>query len=151
MKRKRFSEEQIIEILRLHKAGAKPVDLCRQRGISDATLYNWRNRYGGMQASDTKRLQSLEEENHRLKKLLAEAMLDNAALKDIASGPEGRRSQSSEARGPASGDRSCLTGLRAEPAPSLRADWNGREQLPIPLAPSRRWSLARTATEPGPA
>ena len=86
MKRKRFSEEQIIEILRLHQAGAKLGDLCRQHGISEATLYNWRSRYGGMQVSDAKRLRSLEDENRKLKKLLAEAMLDNAALKDIASG-----------------------------------------------------------------
>ena len=86
MKRKRFSEEQIIEILRLHPAGAKPADLCWQHRISEATLYNWRSRYGGLQVSDAKRLRSLEEENRRLKKLLAEAMLDNAALKDIASG-----------------------------------------------------------------
>jgi putative transposase len=86
MKRKRFSEEQIIEILRRHQAGAKPADLCRQHGISEATLYNWRSRYGGLQGSDAKRLRFLEEENRRLKKLLAEAVLDNAALKDIASG-----------------------------------------------------------------
>lgn len=86
MKRKRFSEEQIIDILRLHNAGAKPADLCRQHGISEATLYNWRSRYGGMQVSDAKRLRSLEEENRKLKKLLAEAHLDMAALKDIASG-----------------------------------------------------------------
>jgi putative transposase len=86
MKRKRFSEEKIIEILRQHQAGAKPADLCRQHGVSEATLYNWRSRYGGMQVSDAKRLRSLEDENRKLKKLLAEAMLDNAALKDIASG-----------------------------------------------------------------
>ena len=86
MKRKRFSEEQIIEILRMHGAGAKPADLCGQHGISEATLYNWRSRYGGLQVSDAKRLRSLEDENRKLKKLLAEAMLDNAALKDIASG-----------------------------------------------------------------
>ncbi len=86
MKRKRFSEEQIIEILRMHGAGAKPADLCRQHGISEATLYNWRSRYGGLQVSDAKRLRSLEEENRKLKKLLAEALLDHAALKDIASG-----------------------------------------------------------------
>jgi putative transposase len=70
----------------MHGAGAKPADLCRQHGISEATLYNWRSRYGGLQVSDAKRLRSLEEENRKLKKLLAEAMLDNAALKDIASG-----------------------------------------------------------------
>ena len=86
MKRKRFSEAKIIEILRQHQAGAKPADLCRQHGVSEATLYNWRSRYGGMQVSDAKRLRSLEDENRKLKKLLAEAMLDNAALKDIASG-----------------------------------------------------------------
>ena len=82
MKRKRFSEEQIIEILRLHQAGAKPVDLCRQHGISEATLYNWRSRYGGMQVSDAKRLRSLEEENRRLKKMYAEAQLRTDLLKE---------------------------------------------------------------------
>ena len=84
MKRKHFSDEQIIETLRQHEAGAKPADLCRQHGISGATLYNWRCRYGGMQVPDAKRLRSLENKNRKLKKLLAEAMLDNAALKDIA-------------------------------------------------------------------
>ena len=86
MKRKRFSEEQIIEILKLQSAGAKPADLCRQHGISETTLYNWRSRYGGMEVSDAKRLRALEEENRKLKKLLAEAHLDMGALKDIASG-----------------------------------------------------------------
>jgi len=85
MKRKRFSEDKIIEILRQHQAGAKPADLCRQHGVSEAMLYNWRSRYGGMQVSDAKRLKALEDENAKLKKLLAEAMLDNAMLKDIAS------------------------------------------------------------------
>jgi putative transposase len=86
MNRKRFTEEQIIEILRLHSAGAKPADLCRQHGIRETTLYNWRSRYGGLQVSDAKRLRSLEDGNRKLKKLLAEAHLDVAALKDIASG-----------------------------------------------------------------
>jgi putative transposase len=83
MKRKRFSEEQIIEILRLHQAGAKPADLCRQHWISEATLYNWRTRYGGLQVSEAKRLRSLEEENRKLKKLLAETALDAATLKEM--------------------------------------------------------------------
>ena len=83
MKRKRFSEEQIIEILGLHQAGAKPADLCRRHGISEATLYNWRTRYGGLRVSEAKRLRSLEEENRKLKKLLAEAHLDISALKRI--------------------------------------------------------------------
>ena len=83
MKRKRFSEEQIIAVLREHDAGAKAADLARKHGISEATLYNWKAKYGGMDVSDTKRLRSLEEENRKLKKLLAESMLDQAALKEL--------------------------------------------------------------------
>ena len=86
MKRSRFSEEQIIAILREQEAGAKTVEVCRKHGISDATFYKWKSKYGGLEASDAKRLKALEEENRRLKRLLAETMLDNAALKDIASG-----------------------------------------------------------------
>ncbi len=86
MKRKRFTEEQIIGILRMHAAGTKPAELCRQHGISETTLYNWKARCGGMQVSDAKRLKSLGDENRRLKRLLAEAYLDLAALKDIAVG-----------------------------------------------------------------
>ena len=86
MKRKRFTEEQIIAVLREHDAGAKAADLARKHGISEATLYNWKAKYGGMDVSDAKRLRSLEEENRKLKKLLAEAHLDISALKDIASG-----------------------------------------------------------------
>jgi putative transposase len=83
MKRKRFTEEQIIAVLREHDAGAKTADLARKHGISEATLYNWKARYGGMDVSDAKRLRSLEEENRKLKKLLAESMLDQAALKEL--------------------------------------------------------------------
>ena len=83
MKRIRFTEEQIIAVLREHKAGAKTADLARKHGISEATLYNWKARYGGMDVSDAKRLRSLEEENRKLKKLLAESMLDQAALKEL--------------------------------------------------------------------
>jgi putative transposase len=83
MKRKRFTEEQIIAVLREHDAGAKTADLARKHGISEATLYNWKARYGGMDVSDAKRLRSLEDENRRLKKLLAESMLDQAALKEL--------------------------------------------------------------------
>jgi putative transposase len=86
MKKGRFTEEQIIGVLRMHAAGAKAADLCRQHGISEATLYNWKAKYGGMTVSDARRLKALEDENRRLKKLVAETMLDNAALKDIASG-----------------------------------------------------------------
>lgn len=85
MKRSRFSEEQIIAILKEHEAGSKTADICRRHGISNATFYKWKAKYGGMEVSEAKRLKALEDENARLKKLLAEAMLDNAVLKDLAS------------------------------------------------------------------
>ncbi|ESZ02757.1 hypothetical protein X737_38020 [Mesorhizobium sp. L48C026A00] len=83
MKRSRFSEEQIIGILKEHEAGVSVKDLCRQHGVSDASIYKWKAKYGGMEVSEAKRLKTLEEENARLKWLLADAMLDNAALKDL--------------------------------------------------------------------
>jgi putative transposase len=83
MKRKRFSEEQIIGVLKEHDSGVKTADLCRKHGISEATFYNWKSKYGGLEVSEAKRLRVLESENAKLKKLLAEAHLDNAALKDL--------------------------------------------------------------------
>ena len=85
MKRNKFSEEQIISILKQAEAGVTIRELCRQNGISDSTFYKWRSKFEGMDISEAKRLRHLEQENSRLKKLVADLMLDNTMLKDIAS------------------------------------------------------------------
>jgi putative transposase len=85
MKRSRFKEEQIIGILREHEAGAATADVCRKHGVSSGTFYKWKAKFGGLDVSDARRLKALEDENAKLKKLLAETMLDNAILKDINS------------------------------------------------------------------
>jgi putative transposase len=83
MKRSRFTEEQIIAVLREQEVGLKTSDVCRKHGVSEATFYKWKAKYGGMDVSDARRLKTLEDENTKLKKLLAEAMLDNAMLRDV--------------------------------------------------------------------
>ncbi len=112
MRPSRFTEEQIIGILKEQEAGAKTVDVCRKHGISAATFYKFKAKYGGMDVSDARRLKALEDENARLKKLLAEQMLDNAILKDVAA-------NNGDARREAEGVRkltSCLRGAWSESA-----------------------------------
>ena len=86
MKRKTYPEEKIISILKEHEAGASVPDLSRRHGIAENTIYRWKSRYGGMEISEAKRLRQLEQENAKLKKLLAEAELDKAALKELVEG-----------------------------------------------------------------
>lgn len=83
MKRSRFTEEQIIGVLKKHHVGLSAAELCRKHGISDATFYNWRAKYGGMEVSEAKRLKQLEDENAKLKRLLAEQMMDVATLREM--------------------------------------------------------------------
>ena len=83
MKRKRFTEEQIIGVLKEHEAGVKTADLCRKHGVSSATFFKWKAKYGGMDVSDARKLKALEDENRKLKKLLAETALDAATLKEM--------------------------------------------------------------------
>ena len=83
MRKGRFTEEQIIGILKEHQAGLSAAEVCRKHGVSDATFYKWRSKFGGMEVSDARKLKGLEDENRKLKKLLAESMVDNATLKEM--------------------------------------------------------------------
>ena len=85
MKKKRYTEEQIIKAIKEHEAGTKTDDICRRLGISSATFYNWRSKYAGLEVNEAKRLRELEAENTKLKKLLAETLIEKEALKDVLS------------------------------------------------------------------
>lgn len=138
MKRGRFSEEQIIAILREQEAGQRTADVCRRHGISDATFYKWKAKYGGLEVSEAKRLKGLEYENARLKKLLAEAMLDNAMLKDIAS-------KNGDARSEAGGRRPSACGARSERAAGVFCPGGGPVVGALPIVQAGRRGGSRTS------
>jgi putative transposase len=138
MQRKRHTEEQIIAILKEHEAGMKTADLCRKHGISETSFYNWKAKYGGLEVSEAKRLKGLESENAKLKKLLADAMLDNAALKDLLA-------KNGDARCQARGCRSCLFGVRVERAAGVQDDRLCANDGAVLLAPSAGYEVARAA------
>src|SRR5229473_2732882 len=133
MKRKRHTEEQIIAILKEHEAGMKTADLCRKHGISQASFYNWKAKYGGLEVSEAKRLKGLESENAKLKKLLADAMLDNAALKDLLGKNDDARCQARGCRSPAF----CVRNERAAGVQEYRLRTND-SAVSFPAAGRRR-------------
>ena len=116
MKRSRFTQEQIIGVLKEHQAGATAADLCRKHGISDATFYTWRSKYGGMEVSDDRKLKGLEEENAKLKKLLAESMLDVSTLREMLTKTSDARvaARCCDLGGVAKGSASAGRGMAAE-------------------------------------
>jgi len=131
MKGSRFSEEQIIGILKEHQVSLSAADLCRKHGISGATFYNWRSKYGGMEVSDAKKLSSLEAENAKLKKLLAESVMDLSTLKEMLGKTSDARFE--EERGEL-GDY----GQRLLAAPGMFSGWSGPEDVSLCVETSCR-------------
>jgi len=131
MKRSRFSEEQIIAVLREQEAGVSTADVCRKHGISSATFYAWKAKYGGMDVSEAKRLKALEDENAKLKRLLADAILDNVALKDLLT-------KKFDARRQAGSCRSSHGHLRDERAAGVPGHSSGPQDGPLPITTAKR-------------
>jgi len=129
MKRARYSEEQVIGILHEHDAGVKYTDLCRKHGMSQGTFYAWKSKYGGMTVSEAKRLRALEDENAKLKKLLAEQMLDAAAMRELLAKKIGKARRQARS-GRASAGRAGLVG-----APGLPDCRRGSQDGALPIPP----------------
>jgi putative transposase len=127
MKRSRFSEEQIVAVLREQEAGISTADVCRKCGISSATFYAWKAKFGGMDVSEAKRLKALEDENAKLKRLLADAMLDNVALKDLLS-------KNGDARRQAGSRRSSHQSVRDERAAGAHSHQGRPQDGALPIA-----------------
>jgi putative transposase len=129
MKRKQFSEEQIIGILKEAEAGAVVTELCRKHGMSSATYYAWKAKFGGLEVTDAKRLRALEEENARLKRLLADTLLDNAGLKDLLS-------KNGSARREAASSRASPGGVGDERAAGVCCRRSGPHEHAVSVVPS---------------
>lgn len=130
MKASRFSEEQIIAILKEQEAGVRTAEVCRRHGVSSATFYKWKAKFGGLEVSEAKRLRQLEDENAKLKRLLAEAMLDNAMLKEITA-------KNGDARREAGSGRASPDGAGDERAAGVCCRRGGSHEHAVPLVPGR--------------
>ena len=130
MKRSRFSEEQLIGILKEQEAGAATAEICRRHGISSATFYKWKAKYGGLEVSEARRLKALEDENARLKKLLAESILNEAALRDLL-GKNGEARRQARCCGASAGQAGSVG------AAGLPDCWRGSYDDPLSIAPAR--------------
>src|ERR1700738_962780 len=139
MKRSRFTEEQIIAVLREQEVGVPTAEVCRKHGVSSATFYKWKAKFGGLEVSEAKRLKALEDENGRLKRMLADAMLDNAALKDLLGG---------DARGAAGGGGVSASRLRDERAAGMSGDRDRSDECALPGRTAARRGVARAAESP---
>ena len=142
MKRSSFSEEQIIRVLKEHEAGLPTAELCRRHGISAATFYRWKSKFGGMEVAEAKRPRALEDENAKLKKLLAEVMLDIAVLKDITG-------KSGDARREAGCSSACPGGVRAEQAAGVQRCWRQSPRGAVSIDAARRCASAPPAARVG--